>query len=92
MHRVRLLRMACEILSGEGVIVRRPEAAELLAIRRGEWSDERVIEESERLESRTEALERTCALPRAADSASLDATCMALIEAAAPPASVSIGS
>ena len=36
MHCMRLIRMAQEIGRGEGIIVRRPDAQELLAIRRGE--------------------------------------------------------
>lgn len=38
MHLVRLMRMSHEILKGEGVLVRRPDAEELLAIRNGAWS------------------------------------------------------
>jgi predicted nucleotidyltransferase len=37
MHLVRLLRMGEEILSGKGVIVKRPDSAELLDIRNGSW-------------------------------------------------------
>lgn len=36
MHCMRLIRMATEIGQGKGIIVRRPDAQELLAIRRGE--------------------------------------------------------
>lgn len=36
MHCMRLIRMATEIGQGKGIIVRRPDAHELLAIRRGE--------------------------------------------------------
>lgn len=43
-HVVRLLRMSYEILTAGKVIVRRPDAAELLAIRRGEWAYEKLLE------------------------------------------------
>lgn len=36
MHCMRLIRMAQEIGSGQGIVVRRPDAQELLSIRRGE--------------------------------------------------------
>src|SRR6185436_7068494 len=38
MHLIRLLRMGEEVLSGKGVIVRRPDAADLRAIREGAWT------------------------------------------------------
>jgi DNA polymerase III epsilon subunit len=50
-HLIRLLRMGSEILSDAAVMVRRPDAHELRAIRRGELSRERVFalaEEAER--------------------------------------------
>jgi hypothetical protein len=43
MHLVRLLRMGEEILSGQGVIVKRPDAQELLDIRAGQWSYEELL-------------------------------------------------
>lgn len=43
MHCMRLIRMAQEIGRGEGIIVRRPDAQELLAIRRGEVDLENLI-------------------------------------------------
>lgn len=47
MHLVRLLRMGEEILKGEGVIVKRPDAQELLDIRNGKWSYDELIEYAE---------------------------------------------
>lgn len=43
MHCMRLIKMAQEIGSGKGIIVRRPDAQELLAIRRGEVNLEELI-------------------------------------------------
>ena len=47
MHLVRLLRMGEEILSGKGVIVKRPDAKELLDIRKGSWSYEELVDYAE---------------------------------------------
>lgn len=43
MHCIRLIRMAQEIGRGDGIIVRRPDAQELLSIRRGEVNLEELI-------------------------------------------------
>ncbi len=48
-HLIRLLRMGIEFLQ-EGILhVTRPDAQELLAIKKGEWTLERVKKEAERL-------------------------------------------
>lgn len=47
MHLVRLLRMGEEILSGQGVIVKRPDAIELLDIRAGRWEYSELVEYAE---------------------------------------------
>jgi predicted nucleotidyltransferase len=44
MHLIRLMRMGLEILRDEVVIVKRPDAQELLSIRNGAWSYEKVVE------------------------------------------------
>lgn len=49
MHLVRLLRMGCEVLGRGEVVVHRPDATELLAIRHGAWSFERVVAEAQDL-------------------------------------------
>lgn len=43
MHCVRLMRMGYEIITGQGVIVERPDAEELLSIRNGAWSYEKIV-------------------------------------------------
>lgn len=48
MHLMRLLRMGKEILQTGTVRVKRPDREELLAIRHGEWSYERLVEEAEK--------------------------------------------
>ncbi len=44
MHLIRLARTGCEVLESGEYNVHRPDAEELLAIRRGEWTAERVEE------------------------------------------------
>lgn len=63
MHLVRLLRMCEEILSGRGVLVRRPDAEELRAIRQGAWSYEQLVEWAEAQDAKCAALYETSPLP-----------------------------
>lgn len=66
-HLIRLLRTAHEALS-EGVIrVRRPDAEELLCIRRGEWSLDQVLDEAERIDAGLEEAEKNSPLARSID-------------------------
>lgn len=48
MHLVRLLRMAREILETGKVHVRRPDAEELISIRNGAWSYDKMVEFAEK--------------------------------------------
>lgn len=52
MHLVRLLRMGEEILRDGEVIVKRPDAEELLAIRNGAWKYEELLEYAEMMDDR----------------------------------------
>jgi hypothetical protein len=47
LHMARLLNMSEDIASGRGIVVRRPEAAELIRIRRGEISLQELLENAE---------------------------------------------
>ena len=76
MHLVRLLRMCREILSGEGVKVRRPDAQELLAIRRGEWSYDQLISWAEKEDREMESLYATSMLPTSADTERMNDLCV----------------
>lgn len=78
-HVVRLLRMCREILTTGEVIVRRPDAEELLAIRAGAWSYEEVCAWAEREDAELAELPTT--LPREVDRTALDALCVSMIEA-----------
>jgi hypothetical protein len=54
-HLVRLMKMGYEILTEGKVIVRRPDAEELLAVKNGAWSFEKVMEFKDEMEKKLEA-------------------------------------
>jgi uncharacterized protein len=72
MHLVRLMRVCKEILSEGKVRVRRPDAEDLLSIRRGEWTYEQVVEHAEVLDKECELLYATSKLPRSPDREAID--------------------
>lgn len=76
MHLVRLLRMCREILEGQGVIVQRPDAKELLAIRAGEWPYDKLVEWAEQQDAEMQKLYETSSLPHAPDMEKLNALCV----------------
>lgn len=76
MHLVRLLRMCLELLAGKGVKVKRPDAEELLAIRRGVWSYDQLIEQAERGHEEIDRLYATSTLPDHPDMEKLNALCV----------------
>lgn len=76
MHLVRLLRMCKEILSGKGVIVKRPDADELLAIRRGEWTYDQLIAWAEKTDAETKVLAETSTLRERVDLGRLNELCV----------------
>jgi predicted nucleotidyltransferase len=80
-HLVRLIRMCEEILSTGKVIVKRPDAPELLDIRRGAWIFDRLIDYSE---SKDRSFDKLCretkAIPDEPDMEFLDNLCMKAIE------------
>ncbi len=80
MHLVRLMRMCCEILEGKGVIVKRPDAAELLEIRNGKLTYDELIEQAETMEARATSLYESSSLQRGPDLKKLDALCIEVVE------------
>lgn len=80
MHLIRLMRMCSEILSGKGVIVRRPDYTELLDIRRGHYSYDNLIAEADELGARCEALYETSSLPHGPDVHKLNDLCLQVVE------------
>jgi predicted nucleotidyltransferase len=82
MHLVRLIRMCREILETGKVVVRRPDAEELLSIRHGAWSYDRLIEWAEREDAELEQLAVRSSLPKSPDFAAIDRLCVELISEA----------
>lgn len=81
-HLIRILRMACEFLKTGELIVDRGglDATELLEIKRGEWSLQRVEQEAERLFRRAEDAYDRCTLPMQQDREAIDRLCVEMIE------------
>ena len=79
MHLVRLLKMCREIITDGKVLVKRPDAEELLSIRNGAWTYDQLIEWAEREDKELSELVKTSPLPHAPDRAQLDALCVDLV-------------
>lgn len=77
-HLVRLLRMCREILTEGRVVVRRPDAEELMAIRRGELSYDELVAWAEQQDRELQALEPSSPLPPAPDVAAIEEACVAI--------------
>jgi len=67
MHLIRLLKMGKEALTDEIVLVKRPDAQELLDIRHGKFTYEEIVQYAEQLDAEVKALYETTSLPRAVD-------------------------
>jgi predicted nucleotidyltransferase len=80
MHLIRLGRMCLEILRGYGVIVKRPDRDELLAIRNGAWTYDQVVEYAEHMDIEAQDLYKRSSLPRSPDIKKLNNLCMDMIE------------
>lgn len=82
MHLIRLSRMCTEVLKTGKLQVKRPDAEELLSIRDGAWSYERLIQEADTLEQEANALydSKACPLPHHPDKKKLDAILCDLVE------------
>lgn len=80
MHLVRLLRMCREILTTGKVVVRRPDAEELLTIRAGSWSYESLVEWATAQDQEMDALYESSKLPHSPNTKALDHLCMSLVD------------
>lgn len=78
-HLVRLLRMSHEILKEGKVIVRRPDAAELLDIRNGKWTYEELIATAERMDAELEGLYDSSTLQHSADKEAINKLYMDIV-------------
>jgi predicted nucleotidyltransferase len=80
-HLVRLMRMAKEILEGKGVRVKRKEdAEELLAIRNGAWSYDKLMETFDVIDADLDLLYKSSLIAHAPDFKKLDDLTMELIQ------------
>lgn len=77
-HLYRLLRMCREILTEGKVLVRRPDAAELLAIRNGALTYEQVLEFAQKEDVELVELAKKSTLPHSPDREWLDDLCCAI--------------
>lgn len=66
-HLIRLLRMGIEFLNTGELVIERPDAKQLLEIKSGEWSLEKVVEEADRLFPVLEEEFRASKLPATPD-------------------------
>jgi len=81
MHLIRLLRMSEEILTTGEVIVKRPDAEELLEIRNGAWSYEQLIEWATAQDKKLQKLyETTNIIPHEPDRNVINKICIEMIE------------
>lgn len=67
MHCMRLIRMAQEIGSGKGIVVRRPDSQELLSIRHGEVDLENLIEMADKAIDKMDSIFDNSNLPDKVD-------------------------
>lgn len=80
-HLVRLIRMCREVLTTGKVIVKRPDREELLTIRNGAWSYEKLIEFAESEEQALNILYASSnALPKIPDKDKIDKLAIELVE------------
>lgn len=83
-HLVRLMRMGEEILTTGEVIVKRPDASELLEIRGGAWSYDKLIDWAEKQDKKLTELyerhDRASELPHKPDQKALRQLCVEITE------------
>lgn len=80
-HLVRLIRMCREILTTGKVFVKRPDREELLYIRNGGWSYDKLIEFAESEEKALNEIYNTYnILPKTANKEEIDRFCIRLVE------------
>lgn len=79
MHLVRLMRMGIEILETGNVIVKRPDAAELLEIRAGKWRYDQVLSYAHEMELKIQSAAEKSWLPDTPDYDKLESLLVELI-------------
>jgi predicted nucleotidyltransferase len=79
-HLVRLMRMCREILMTGEVIVKRPDADEIKAVRAGAWEYDQLIDYAAWLENQCEEAEALSTLPRSPDWKAIDGMIIGLTQ------------
>ena len=79
MHLVRLMRMCREILETGKVIVKRPDAEELLSIRNGAWTYDKLREWANEEDAVLEEVAKKSKLPKSPDVHAIDKACVSMI-------------
>lgn len=80
LHLVRLLRQGIEILESGKLEVYRSDREELLSIRNGAWSYDKLIEYADKCEKKAIELYNTSKLPKTPNRAFIDKLCCEIIE------------
>lgn len=78
-HLIRLMRMCKEILTTGEVLVERPDAEELLDIKRGKWSYQELINWAEDMDASLEELYKTSTLQKEPDRNAIDLLCQHIV-------------
>lgn len=78
-HLIRLLRMSHEILRDGKVIVRRPDADELIAIRNGSFNYDQLVETAKRMDAELDELYEKSTLPHSADKDAINKLYMSIV-------------
>jgi hypothetical protein len=81
-HLIRLLRQGIEFLRDGELHVLRPDAGELVAIKRGEWPLEKVKAEAERLFRRAEDAFDRSTLPKGPSHEAINDLCVSVVSRA----------
>lgn len=79
-HLVRLMRMCKEILTEHKVIVKRPDREEIIAIKNGAWTYDKLIEWANKQEKELDELYKTSTLQKEADRETLNKLCIEIVE------------
>jgi uncharacterized protein len=79
-HIVRLVRMCREILETGKIIVKRPDAEELLSIRRGAWSYDQLKDFLIKEDKALDELYKTSTIPHSPNRQKIDDLCIEMVE------------
>ena len=79
-HLIRLLRTGLEILNGKGLIVKRPDAQDLLDIRDGAYSYDDLVKEAENLDAQLNEVYKASPLPDEPDTEAIERIYLDIVE------------